>query len=294
MLILRSFFESVFLFVKSLAVKVTKQMYRSSSVIVTGVMVVAVISFSANGFGGSGKNAMAAPVIEENGDSEAEAEEEPADQGITGSTEAKIQIGLTDAGSVGQQLVGDLLVQSVRQKQEEERAAQAEIEALKKQILKQQQEERARREAEEAKKKAEAAKREAEEKRRAARRIKYTEEDYQVLLRIVQAEAGICDARGKILVADVIINRVLSDEFPDSVTEVVYAPSQFQPVSNGSINSVKVTAETIECVNRALDGEDYSQGALFFMNRKGSGSAASWLDRHLDYLFAHDGHEFFK
>ena len=68
MLILRSFFESVFLFVKSLAVKVTKQMYRSSSVIVTGVMVVAVISFSANGFGGSGKNAMAAPVIEENGD----------------------------------------------------------------------------------------------------------------------------------------------------------------------------------------------------------------------------------
>lgn len=293
MLILRSFFESVFLFVKSLAVKVTKQMYRSSSVIVTGVMVVAVISFSANGFGGSGKNAMAAPVIEENGDSEAEAEEEPADQGITGSTEAKIQIGLTDAGSVGQQLVGDLLVQSVRQKQEEERAAQAEIEALKKQILKQQ-EERARREAEEAKKKAEAAKREAEEKRRAARRIKYTEEDYQVLLRIVQAEAGICDARGKILVADVIINRVLSDEFPDSVTEVVYAPSQFQPVSNGSINSVKVTAETIECVNRALDGEDYSQGALFFMNRKGSGSAASWFDRHLDYLFAHDGHEFFK
>ena len=289
MLILRSFFESVFLFVKSLAVKVTKQMYRSSSVIVTGVMVVAVISFSANGFGGSGKNAMAAPVIEENGDSEAEAEEEPADQGITGSTEAKIQIGLTDAGSVGQQLVGDLLVQSVRQKQEEERAAQAEIEALKKQILKQQQEERARREAEEAKKKAE-----AEEKRRAARRIKYTEEDYQVLLRIVQAEAGICDARGKILVADVIINRVLSDEFPDSVTEVVYAPSQFQPVSNGSINSVKVTAETIECVNRALDGEDYSQGALFFMNRKGSGSAASWFDRHLDYLFAHDGHEFFK
>ena len=40
MLILRSFFESVFLFVKSLAVKVTKLMYRSSSVIVTGAMAV--------------------------------------------------------------------------------------------------------------------------------------------------------------------------------------------------------------------------------------------------------------
>lgn len=287
MLTLHSFLQSVFLFVKSLAVKVTKQMYRSSSVIVTGVMVVSVISFSANGFGGSGKNAMAAPIIEENGEDETETQEELADEGIGTFTEAKVQIGLTETGSVGQLLAGDLLVQSVRQKEEEERAAQAEIEALKKQILKQQQEEKARKEAEE-------ARRAAEKKRREARRIKYTEEDYQVLLRIVQAEAGICDEKGKILVADVIINRVLSDEFPDSITSVVYAPSQFQPVSNGSINSVKVTAETIECVNRALDGEDYSQGALYFMNRRGSGSAASWFDRHLDYLFAHDGHEFFK
>ena len=284
---MHSFLQSVFLFVKSLAVKVTKQMYRSSSVIVTGVMVVSVISFSANGFGGSGKNAMAAPIIEENGEDETEAQEEPTDEGIGTFTEAKVQIGLTETGSVGQLLAGDLLVQSVRQKEEEERAAQAEIEALKKQILKQQQEERARKEAEE-------ARRAAEKKRREARRIKYTEEDYQVLLRIVQAEAGICDEKGKILVADVIINRVLSNEFPDSITSVVYAPSQFQPVSNGSINSVKVTAETIDCVNRALDGEDYSQGALYFMNRRGSGSAASWFDRHLDYLFAHDGHEFFK
>ena len=287
MLTLHSFLQSVFLFVKSLAVKVTKQMYRSSSVIVTGVMVVSVISFSANGFGGSGKNAMAAPIIEENGEDETETQEELADEGIGTFTEAKVQIGLTETGSVGQLLAGDLLVQSVRQKEEEERAAQAEIEALKKQILKQQQEEKARKEAEE-------ARRAAEKKRREARRIKYTEEDYQVLLRIVQAEAGICDEKGKILVADVIINRVLSDEFPDSITSVVYAPSQFQPVSNGSINSVKVTAETIDCVNRALDGEDYSQGALYFMNRRGSGSAASWFDRHLDYLFAHDGHEFFK
>ncbi len=113
-------------------------------------------------------------------------------------------------------------------------------------------------------------------------------------LRIVQAEAGICDPKGKILVADVIINRVLSGKFPDSVKAVVYQPSQFQPVSNGTINTVKVTAETIECVDRALAGEDYSNGALYFMNRRASGSAASWFDRRLTYLFAHDGHEFFR
>lgn len=276
MLTLHSFLQSVVLFVKSLAVKVTKQMYRSSSVLLTGMMVVAIIAFSAEGFGGGGKNALAAPISDES--QEEEQAEEPEGSGLV--TEAKVQFGLLDTDSEGQQLAGALLEANVREKQRQQAAAQTQIETLQKQILKEKQEEEARKK--------------AEEERRASRRIQYTDEDYQVLLRIVQAEAGICDKRGKILVADVIINRVLSKEFPNSVKAVVYEPSQFQPVSNGAINSVKVTAETIECVDRALDGEDYSNGALYFMNRRGSGSVAAWFDRHLTYLFAHDGHEFFR
>ena len=276
MLTLHSFLQSVVLFVKSLAVKVTKQMYRSSSVLLTGMMVVAIIAFSAEGFGGGGKNALAAPIADES--QEEEQAEEPEGSGLV--TEAKVQFGLLDTDSEGQQLAGALLEANVREKQRQQAAAQTQIETLQKQILKEKQEEEARKK--------------AEEERWASWRIRYTDEDYQVLLRIVQAEAGICDKRGKILVADVIINRVLSKEFPNSVKAVVYEPSQFQPVSNGAINSVKVTAETIECVDRALDGEDYSNGALYFMNRRGSGSAAAWFDRHLTYLFAHDGHEFFR
>ena len=276
MLTLHSFLQSVVLFVKSLAVKVTKQMYRSSSVLLTGMMVVAIIAFSAEGFGGGGKNALAAPIVDES--QEEEQAEEPEGSGLV--TEAKVQFGLLDTDSEGQQLAGALLEANVREKQRQQAAAQTQIETLQKQILKERQEEEARKK--------------AEEERRAARRIKYTDEDYQVLLRIVQAEAGICDPKGKILVADVIINRVLSGKFPDSVKAVVYQPSQFQPVSNGTINTVKVTAETIECVDRALAGEDYSNGALYFMNRRASGSAASWFDRRLTYLFAHDGHEFFR
>ena len=276
MLTLHSFLQSVVLFVKSLAVKVTKQMYQSSSVLLTGMMVVAIIAFSAEGFGGGGKNALAAPIADES--QEEEQAEEPEGSGLV--TEAKVQFGLLDTDSEGQQLAGALLEANVREKQRQQAAAQTQIETLQKQILKEKQEEEARKK--------------AEEERRASRRIRYTDEDYQVLLRIVQAEAGICDKRGKILVADVIINRVLSKEFPNSVKAVVYEPSQFQPVSNGAINSVKVTTETIECVDRALDGEDYSNGALYFMNRRGSGSAAAWFDRHLTYLFAHDGHEFFR
>ena len=277
MLTLHSFLRSVVLFVKSLTVKVTKQMYRSSSVVMAGMMVVAIIAFSANGFGGGGRNALAAPMTEES-DAIDMAEEENEGSGLV--TEAKVQFGHLNTDSEGQHLAGALLEADVREKQRKQAAAQTQIETLQKQILKERQEEEARKK--------------AEEERRAARRIKYTDEDYQVLLRIAQAEAGICDPKGKILVADVIINRVLSGKFPDSVKAVVYQPSQFQPVSNGTINTVKVTAETIECVDRALAGEDYSNGALYFMNRRASGSAASWFDRRLTYLFAHDGHEFFR
>ena len=280
MLTLHSFLQSVFLFVKSLAVKVKKEQYRTSSVMMAGAVVIAVVAFGASGFGGSGKNALAAPRIQESTEESEEPEEEVISGGSSFVTEAKIQFGLLNTDSEGQHLAGALLEADVREKQRKQAAAQTQIETLQKQILKERQEEEARKK--------------AEEERRAARRIKYTDEDYQVLLRIVQAEAGICDPKGKILVADVIINRVLSGKFPDRVKAVVYQPSQFQPVSNGTINTVKVTAETIECVDRALADEDYSNGALYFMNRRASGSAASWFDRRLTYLFAHDGHEFFR
>lgn len=123
----------------------------------------------------------------------------------------------------------------------------------------------------------------------------YSPEDYRVLLRIVQAEAGGCDIKGKILVANVILNRVASEEFPDTITEVVYEKRQFSSVSDGSINRCQVAEETVEAVDRALSGEDYSQGALYFMNRSASsGSNVRWFDNHLDFLFRHGSHEFFK
>ena len=280
MLTLHSFLQSVMFFVRSISVKLTKKHYRSSSVLMSGAVVIAVVAFSANGFGGGGKNVMAAPRTVESLEADEEPETEALLEGSSFVTEAKIQFGLLNTGSEGQHLAGALLEQDVREKQRREAAAQTEIEALQKQILKEKEEEEARRK--------------AEEERRAARRIRISDEDYQILLRIVQAEAGICDDKGKILVADVIINRVLSKRFPNTVKGVVYQRNQFQPVSNGRINTVKVTPDTIRCVDRALDGEDYSNGAIYFMNRRASGKQASWFDSSLTYLFAHGGHEFFK
>ncbi len=128
--------------------------------------------------------------------------------------------------------------------------------------------------------------------------IQLCEEDYSILLRIVEAEAGGEDEDGKLLVANVVLNRVNSEKFPDSVSEVVLQESkgvtQFSPVATGSIWKVKVSEETYEAVERALAGEDISQGALYFASRKYADSEnMRWFDEKLTFLFRHGGHEFF-
>ncbi len=124
--------------------------------------------------------------------------------------------------------------------------------------------------------------------------IPCSQQDYDVLLRIVEAEAGVCDYQGKLLVANVVINRVESGSFPDTITEVVYQENQFSPVKSGSIHTVTVSDETRQAVDAALAGEDPSCGALFFAARqRANPSSMSWFDSHLRFLFEHDGHEFF-
>lgn len=285
MLTLHSFLRMVFQFVKSLLIHVTKKLYRSAAVLTTGMTVVTVIIFTSSAFGGSGKNALAA--FAEAPSEQEKILEEPEETELI--TEAKVQVELTDSRRQGQLVVGDLLTKNLHLKQQILSDTKADIEKVNTEIMIQREEE-----AEKARIK------EEEEKLRAASVIPnssltYSKQDYQVFLRIVQAEAGICDDRGKIMVANVILNRVRSGKFPNNITDVVYQQSQFSPVSNGSINRVKVTQQTIDCVNRALSGEDYSQGAMYFMYRGGSRSGAiSWFDNHLTYLFQHGNHEFFK
>lgn len=125
-----------------------------------------------------------------------------------------------------------------------------------------------------------------------------TEEDKEILLRIVEAEATCEDVKGRMLVANVIMNRVVSKGFPDSIAEVVFQNNgvtyQFSPIKDGRYWTVKVSAETREAVERVLAGEDYSQGALFFAARSmANKKAMSWFDSSLKFLFRHGVHEFF-
>lgn len=126
----------------------------------------------------------------------------------------------------------------------------------------------------------------------------FTEEDYKNLLRIVEAEASGEDETGKLLVANVVLNRVKDEEFPNTITEVIFQKNkgvtQFSPVANGRFWKVEISEETVSAVNRALAGEDVSGGALYFAARKyAEVDNMRWFDEKLDYLFTHGEHEFF-
>lgn len=128
--------------------------------------------------------------------------------------------------------------------------------------------------------------------------IEASEKDVDTLMKIVEAEAGHEDRTGKLLVADVVINRVKNKSFPDSITGVVYQKSQnitqFSPVANGTINKVNISNETREVVYSALRGEDVSKGALYFMARKyAEPENVKWFDNNLTFLFSYGGHAFY-
>lgn len=135
-------------------------------------------------------------------------------------------------------------------------------------------------------------KKEQERKERERRKRR---EEKAVLERIVEAEAGDQDLKGRILVANVIMNRVRSSHFPDSVKGVVFAHRQFSPIRNGSYYRVTVSDKTKKAVEKAMKGTDYSKGALYFMCRSASSASnVAWFDRALTKVLEYGCHEFFK
>lgn len=120
-----------------------------------------------------------------------------------------------------------------------------------------------------------------------------------ILERIVEAEAGGEDHKGKVLVANVILNRVKSKSFPSTVREVVFAHRgstyQFSPIYDGRYYTVTVSEDTKRAVQDALNGVNPSQGALYFMERAyADADNVTWFDRCLTRLFKYHCHEFYK
>ena len=151
-------------------------------------------------------------------------------------------------------------------------------------------------------------KKEQKRKKQKKKKIRKSEKEYKynisrsdrmILEQIVEAEAGGQDIKGRILVANVVLNRVRQNGYPNTVKGVVYAHSdgcyQFSPVADGRIHTVIVSTGTKKAVKKALMGVDYSKGAQYFMCRSSSSAKnIKWFDTHLTKVFTYGAHEFFR
>ena len=98
----------------------------------------------------------------------------------------------------------------------------------------------------------------------------------ELLARIVHAESKGEPYLGQVCVAAVILNRVDSADFPNSLAGVIYQPGAFEPVSNGTINqAVPQDASARKAAREALNGYDPTSGCLYFFNP--STATSKWI-----------------
>ena len=116
----------------------------------------------------------------------------------------------------------------------------------------------------------------------------YNADDLYWLSRIVFCESGNQPLTGKIAVANVVLNRVRSSRFPDTVYDVIFQKNQFGPASSGSIYR-EPNAESVIAAKLALDGAEALDNVLLF-NRAGLNCYAS---RNRSYVATIGGHAFY-
>ncbi|CAI6082036.1 hypothetical protein PAECIP112173_03414 [Paenibacillus sp. JJ-100] len=97
----------------------------------------------------------------------------------------------------------------------------------------------------------------------------YSVSDKELLLlqKIVMAEAEGEPYKGKVAVANVVLNRLRSANFPDTIYKVIHQKSQFSPVANGRLKRVTPNEDSVKAVNAALNGQkEVSDDTYYFLS----------------------------
>lgn len=112
----------------------------------------------------------------------------------------------------------------------------------------------------------------------------YDEETLDLLARVITHESGNQPLKGKMAVGNVILNRVNSPKFPNTVGEVIYSPNQFPGATNATPN-----AESILAARLVLEGANVAPGAFYF---NGAGKSC-WASRNKALICTIGGHSFY-
>lgn len=120
----------------------------------------------------------------------------------------------------------------------------------------------------------------------------WSAQESYLLARIAMAEAEGCNTQTKTLIIMCVLNRVWSDEFPDTIEEVIFQENQFSPIDNGRWDRVEPNEDCYEAVKVVMEAKyDYSGGATYF---ESCSDEDNWHSRNLEFLYESEGIRFYK
>ena len=122
---------------------------------------------------------------------------------------------------------------------------------------------------------------------------KYSKDDLMWLARLVEAESCGEPITGQIAVANVVLNRVASREYPDTIYGVIFDRKhgvQFQPTANGTIYNTP-SRSCVIAAKRALAGENNIGNCMYFLNK--SIATSTWIVENRDYYTTINNHSFY-
>lgn len=121
----------------------------------------------------------------------------------------------------------------------------------------------------------------------------YREDEVYWLARIITAESAGESLIGQIAVGDVILNRVRSPLYPNTIYGVIFDRKygvQFSPVLDGRIYNTPTYTATL-AAKICLEGTSLSDNAMFFLNPKTAES--NWIVKSRKYAYTIGGHDFY-
>ena len=118
----------------------------------------------------------------------------------------------------------------------------------------------------------------------------YNADNLYWLSHIIYAESGNQPLDGKIAVGNVVLNRMNSPMFPNTVYGVVFQRNQFTPVANGSIY-LEPNEESVAAAKLCMDGANTAGSSLYFVNPRTAPN--SWASRNRPYVATIGAHAFF-
>lgn len=121
----------------------------------------------------------------------------------------------------------------------------------------------------------------------------YTDDEIYWLSKIIHAESQGEPMAGKIAVGNIVLNRVESDAYPNTIYGVIFDKSggvQFSPVLDGSIYQ-NPYGDSIIAAKRALEGENPVANCLFFLNPRHAES--TWIIHNRPYYTTIANHDFY-